>query len=501
MPIPPICDAYVCLLDNAMLATWLLVAVPGLFITWNFYMLWVYVLRLPPHRREVNLITNIPNKKQRAFRRVRRMFTRDRKRVSAVNHRNPESIFGSGRESLNTSSRTDPAVVQMTSMGSRGESSGQHDTMHREAVMEEAAPGHVGSDGENGENALTFREILESLSNMTLLTLLLGDPQEEADWVTTKTQGSKFHARYGFLFEEHRGPAIGRRDVTLEVDPATGRVDRGELVILRERPLLIVPHLTFENNRLRVRSKKIYRYHLQLTTKLLDIMKTILVGCIVAGVGDTDDNISSIVALIALSLILILLLRIAKPFPSRLDMLMLLLAEVADLIVYTCALFLIIGPDTDEDTDQEIGMALLLSEAFALLALIMEYSILSLGLTMEGYDEWKSRHQHKFFDLVHKLMMQNEHYLAKKYADRWLVRTFSRGLYGREPDRHELHWKVAVKVYLLYGWSGVRWFAQESVNIWNDAIEKYRRNIQRGILKGPGSTMRPDRRDTSSMTN
>ena len=361
--------------------------------------------------------------------------------------------------------------------------------------------GHAGSDGENGENALTFREILELLSNMTLLTLLLGDHQEEADWVTTKTQGSKFHARYGFLFEEHRGPAIGRRDVTLEVNATTGRVNRGELVILRERPLLIVPYLTVENKRLRVRSKKVYRYHLQLTTKLLDIMKTILVGCIVAGVGDTDDNISSIVALIALSLILILLLRIAKPFPSRLDMLMLLLAEVADLIVYTCALFLIIGPDTDEDTDQEIGMALLLSEAFALLALIMEYTILSLGLTMEGYDEWKSSHQHKFFDLVHKLMMQNEYYLAKKYSDRWLVRTFSRGLYGRVPDRHELHWKVAVKVYLLYGWNGLRWFVQESVNIWNDGIQLYRRSIRRGILRGPSSTMRPDRQDGSSSSD
>ena len=63
-------------------------------------------------------------------------------------------------------------------------------------------------------------------------------------------------------------------------------------------------------------------------SKLLDVIMIILVGCIVAGAGNTDDNISSIVTLIALSLILLLLLRTANPFLSRFNMFVLLMSKL-----------------------------------------------------------------------------------------------------------------------------------------------------------------------------
>ena len=454
-------------------------------------MLWFYVLRLPPHLREVNFVTNIPNKKLRALRRVWRMFMCKGRRIPAANHRSPESTSGSGHRSRRTSSEIDLAVVQTRSTASREESTGKHDAEYREAATKEAGP-----DAEAGDT-LTFRGILKSLSDMSLLTLFLGKRQQEAEWVTTTTEGSKFHQRYGLLFEEYRGPAIGRRDATLDVDPATGRVDRGKLVVLSERPLWTVPVPKFENNRLRLGSSRVYRYHLQLMSKLLDMITIILVGCIVAGVGNTDDNISSIVTLIALSLILLLLLRTANPFMSRFNMLVLLLSHTADLIVYTCALFLIVGPDTDEDTNQVIGLVMLLSEALVLLVQMLEYATLGLGLAFEKYDEWKSKKQHKFFDVVQKLMIQNEYYLERKYADRWMVRTLSRGLHGRVPDRHELHWREAAKIYRLHGWSCLRWFLQECVNIWNDGIERYRRSTGGEQLKGQGQTTPPGRKDAS----
>ena len=69
--------------------------------------------------------------------------------------------------------------------------------------------------------------------------------------------------------------------------------------------------------------------------------------------------------------------------------------ETADLIVYTCAIFPIVGPDTDKDTDRVIGMMMLLSEALVLLVQTMEYVTLGIGPALEKYDEWKSKKQHK----------------------------------------------------------------------------------------------------------
>ena len=177
------------------------------------------------------------------------------------------------------------------------------------------------------QSILTCRGILKSLSDVSLLTLLLGKRQQEAEWVTTTTEGSKFHQRYGLLFEEYRGPEIGRRDATLDVDLATGRVDRGKLLVLRERPLQTVPVPKFDNNCLRLGSNRVYRYHLQL------------------------------------------------------------LSNTADLIVCTCALFPIVKPDTDKDTDQVIGMVMLLSEALVLLVQTMEYATLCIGPALEKYNE------------------------------------------------------------------------------------------------------------------
>ena len=436
-------------------------------------MLWFYVLRLPPHQREVNLIMNIPNKRQRAWRRLRKAFQNRRKEAQTHQGSGPSTF----RSRPKVGSAPSELTAQNESMASTAVSSQaplRQSTMHREAVHEEDDAAALRRDSD-GLEPLTCSEFLSSLSTMSFMTLLFGEHQEEAEWVSTKTQGSKFNARFGALFEEHRGPAIGRRDVTYDVDPEKLTVDRGELVILKERPLMTVPVISTHDGRLRFGTVHIYRYHLQIMAKLLDISKTIFVGCIIAGVGGEEDNPASIVALIGASLVLILLFRIAKPFPSRVDMFMLLLAEVADLIVYTCALFLILGPGTDEDTTDEIGLALLISEAFALLATVLEYTILSVGFGMEWHDGYKENKQFRFFHLVHGLLMQNEKYLMKKYFDRWMVRTLYRGLHGRIPERHELPWRQGVKVSLNYAGEIVYGYLEESRNVWNDAISKFQR--------------------------
>lgn len=454
------------LLGNAILGTWIIIAFPVLFIVWNLFMLWFYVLRLPAHLREVNLIMDIPNKKQKALRRIQSTLSgnSDRRRV-----RHRFMTTHPSRGTSNVSNLTETEMIRMTiqdsSMSRVIQPAGSFNHI---AVVEEQTSYALAEE----DKARSCGEIIANIAGMTFLTLILGEHQHEAEWATTKTQGSKFMARYGVLFEEYRGPPIGRRDVSLEIDPNTGVVDRGELVILKERPLLVLPAIGHIGYGIRFSAIRIYRYHIQMVAKLLDITKTILIGCIVAGVGNSEDNMSSILALISITLTLILLFRIAKPFPSRLDMLMLLLAEVADLIVYTCALFMVMGPATTEETNRNIGLALLFSEAFALLATVLEYAVLSLGLSMEAHEEWRNRKQRKFFNLVHKILMSNERYLERKYLDRWMVKTLLRGLYGRIPERHELTWQQALLRNLQYVWSLVVWFLDECTLIYEDGRKK-----------------------------
>lgn len=459
---------------EAILATWLIIAVPVNFLCWNFFMLWYHILRLPPHLREANQITDIPSQKQRAIKKLRTVltFSRSRSLLSSRSRRPKTSSAHEGRAntellSQNNSDRPEPEE------GPRDLT--RNSTMYRYSTQEVNSQGEEEAESEN--EAFTCGEVYQLLSNMNWLTLLFGEHQSEADWTATRQQGSKFVARYGPLFEEHRGPAIGRRGATLEIDPITGKVDRGELVGIKERPLISIPAIGKEGSLFYLPKKKIYRFHLQILAKMLDISKTILVGCIVAGVGNSDDNIGSIVALIGLSFTLLFLFRLAKPFPSRLDMLLLILTELADLIVYTCALFLLIGPDADQETYDNVAVALIFSEGFALVAMIIEYTLISIGLALLAWEAWDDRNKTKFFDLAYGLMKDDGRYLERKYLDLWMVKVLKRGLNGREPGRHELPWRHVLRMYMAQNWKALLWLYEETKQIVNDAKGKLRTQV------------------------
>eukprot|EP00210_Caulerpa_lentillifera_P005726 g5474.t1 len=467
--------------NEAILATWLIIAVPVNFICWNLFMLWYFILRLPPHLREANQITDIPSQKQRAIKKLRAVATlkrglgaiassnRRRKLTSVIKSRSTQLL------SQNNSTAPDPAPDPALAPDSEPDTSAQdrHNT-----PMYQYSDQEVNSQGEEEiepeKEAFSCGEIYEILSNMNLLTLLFGEHQNEADWTSTRQQGSKFVARFGPLFEDHRGPAIGRRDATLDIDPVTGKVDRGTLVVIRERPLFTIPAIGRQGYLFYIPKTKIHRFHLQILAKLLDISKTILVGCIVAGVGNSEDNVGSVIALIALSLTLLFLFRLAKPFPSRMDMLLLILTEFADLIVYTCALFLLLGPDVDQDTQDNIAFALILSEGFSLIAMVIEYTLISIGIGLLAWEAYDEKKKTKFFDFAYRLMKEDGRYLQRKYCDLWMVRVLKRGLNGREPQRHELPWRYMLHLYAEQNWKNALWLYDEMKEIVIDAKQKLR---------------------------
>ena len=455
-----------------MVATWVIVAFPAHFIAWNVFMIWYYILRLPPHLREVNLLMDIPDETKKPAFRFQSGFFRTQRRRRATAHRRSGSSSALLPDQMKQATSHEPVILELVSFKDTPEMHQEkRPTMHSAAVLEGEDTKTLGSDA-NETEAASCREIIRSISNMTILTLFFGEHQEEAEWVGTKTQGSKFNARFGVLFEDHRGPAVGRRNVTYEIDPETKQVNRGDLVILRQRPLFAVPSIKVENNRMHISKKRIYRHHVQSMAKILSISKTVLVGCIVAGVGNEKDNAACIVALIVASMVLVFLFRIAKPFPSRIDMIMLLLSEMADLIVYTSALCIILSP-TNEDNRNNIGLALMFAKVAAMIVLFLDYWFLSVGFGIDQFRSFREKKTDKFFHLAHRMMMMNERYLERKYFDRWMARALSRGLHGRTPESHELRWTRAVGLFQHEAWRHVHWLQDEMRNIWSDFLKKW----------------------------
>lgn len=472
-----------------MLATWIIIAIPFNFLCWNCFMVWFYILRPPPHLKEANQITEIPSQRQRALRKIRMVLklplnrgavasgnTGHRPSSSVTSNiqlrtpsRSPESENGAPNNLPTASSNEAPTESsnEATDRASKGaiQRSTAFARWDPSVAMYKYHPKVVNSRGELLDDASneprSWAEIYQLVSNMNWMTRLFGEHLNDAEWSATRRQGSKFVARYGPLFEEHRGPAIGRRDATLEVDPITGRVDRGTLVVIRERPLAAIPSIGRPGSIFHLPRIKIYRFHLQSVAKLLDITKTILVGCIVAGVGNSRDNVGSIVALVILSLTLLLLFRIGKPFPSRVDMLVLLITELADLIVYSCALYLLLGPDADQETYDNISVALIISQGFGLVSMASEYVLISLGMVLIAWEEWKTRFRMKFFDVVHRVMIEDGRYLQRKYFDLWMVKVLGKGLYGRQLRRHELPWRSVLRLFLADGKEGFLWLYGE----------------------------------------
>lgn len=121
-------------------------------------------------------------------------------------------------------------------------------------------------------------------------------------------------------------------------DPETGRVKRGELVLTTNLNFFQLPCTIGSQFR-------IYPFHFQLLMKILDLVKLIVLACLVAGVGSHDDNNErALLSLLVLSLVMLFVIRLTKPFLNRWDMAVGLFVECMDFLVYAC-LFSIVDSD------------------------------------------------------------------------------------------------------------------------------------------------------------
>ena len=78
--------------------------------------------------------------------------------------------------------------------------------------------------------------------------------------------------------------------------------------------------------------------------KMLELIKLVVLACLVGSVGNDRDSSAVMICLFTLSLLLLILIRTSKPFLDRFDMAVALLVELADFLVYV-SLFIITRND------------------------------------------------------------------------------------------------------------------------------------------------------------
>lgn len=243
---------------------------------------------------------------------------------------------------------------------------------------------------------------------------------------------------------------------------------------MKRRPLFKIPALKLPfTNLIILPSKKIYRFQLQILTRLLDFTKIILLACLIEAVGDGEDSMNQVLALFVVSAINLVVVRIARPFPTRLDMTITVLAEGADVVTFFLGIILLLGPNHDRDFRIKVGKGMLYAEGGAFLSMIIERLCMgAMGLTV-ACSIFQKEKIPKMADIVFKAMEHSDGYLAKKYGDRWMVKALKRGLHNRPLRREELPvWyylkMTVVKPFLTFSW--FNYSAKTAMHVANQGI-------------------------------
>lgn len=69
--------------------------------------------------------------------------------------------------------------------------------------------------------------------------------------------------------------------------------------------------------------------------------------------------------------------RLARPLPNRFQLGVVLLAEFADVLTFTCALVILIIDSKNKDFNEKMGVAMFIAECSALIATIVDYLIIA----------------------------------------------------------------------------------------------------------------------------
>ncbi|DBA90394.1 TPA: hypothetical protein ACH3X1_003668 [Trebouxia sp. C0004] len=262
----------------------------------------------------------------------------------------------------------------------------------------------------------------------------IGPLRPEGKWAVLKSPDSRFLCKYGALFEDNRGPPMVLVGATYATDPVTGWVNRGKLEPHLGRPLLSI------------RGRGLmYRYQLQGYAKLIGVLKVVVYALLLNGIA-SSTSIAQVIALMVLSMTHLLFLRFIEPLCERGELAAQLVAEICDVGVFVCGLVLILGDSSNDKFRLTLGLVMLgLKGVGFLCAFIYSfYSSLSAAKEFVLRYAWPyipflaKRPADKFADIVDRVMLQDEHILARKFADRWMGKALGVGLFKRRLYRKEV---------------------------------------------------------------
>lgn len=137
------------------------------------------------------------------------------------------------------------------------------------------------------------------------------------------------------------------------------------------------------------RRRRLQRFHIQLFFRVLDLLRLLVMGCLVGSIDNTRDNGGQVIALLVISCLMLALMRLTRPFLSRVDMAVGMLSEAADIFVFTLLLVVLWGsPRSDRHPFfEKLGVAMMVVQCVALAVMVLRYAVstMSVSITCTSY--------------------------------------------------------------------------------------------------------------------
>eukprot|EP00210_Caulerpa_lentillifera_P002494 g2391.t1 len=263
------------------------------------------------------------------------------------------------------------------------------------------------------------RETGNSLLEKHVLSVALGPPYRIGTWKTTDGPVNKFVDRYGPMFEDYRGLPGLRRNPTFGITCEGQKIDRGTFTPVN-------PHLRYAIDRSQL------SHVFKVSGTLFQLIRIIFISCFILGAENPTSN-SQTATLFTLSAVYLILLRIFRPYCSRLKLALAMVTEILDICTYIIVFYLINSDRSEEeDIRRNLGIAMLCFEGFGFVLIFVDQGVSILTTIKDAVVTiWKSQGDPpKIVDVFQKAQLQNTRYLMLKYTRIWIAKTLGKGLYS-----------------------------------------------------------------------
>lgn len=264
-------------------------------------------------------------------------------------------------------------------------------------------------------------------------------PKQAGEWRDNNIFRHSFLARWGLLFADCKGSPVLHVPGTYQMNYRTRMLDRGKML-----PLTL--------------GRRDQAYEVaQVLGNVISISKMLLYSIVLAAC-----SVSSSSALVAVSILFvftflyIVYVRWVSPFNSKADLVFELFAATCQLVTLVCCFIFLSFNPSQQDAINSTGAAILFFQTVVLLAEIV-YRSKDTCMTVfwaikrridakNGSQQHSKTAEDTMADAAFNVMMHDPYILARKFCDRWLVRTLKRGLHRRRLFVHELGYNLLPRI-------------------------------------------------------